>query len=890
MTRNEQRQIATTCPYCGVGCGVRVTQEKPCDSPQAEWQTLRVNGLTDHPANFGKLCVKGSALHETIDHDGRLLQPIINGQESNWSTALDHVADKIRQVIDEHGPEAVAFYGSGQLLTEDYYVANKLMKGFIGSANMDTNSRLCMASAVVAHKRAFGSDTVPGCYEDIDLADLIILQGSNAAWTHPIVYQRIVRAKQARPELKVVVIDPRKTATCDIADLHLAIQPGTDGYLFNGLLSWLAQNNQLNTRYIQQYTEHFDEALQQAHQDAGDIDQLCYLVGVNRQQMLTFFQWFASTDKTVTLFCQGINQHQHGSDHGNAIINAHLATGRIGRPGSTPFSLTGQPNAMGGREVGGLANQLAAHIEFSQHELVQAFWQSPTIAQSPGLKAIDLFDAMAEGRIKLIWIMATNPVVSLPHSARVREALSRCETVIVSDCMAATDTTAFADVLLPSTTWGEKDGTVTNSERRISRQRSFLTAPGEAKADWWIICQVAQRMGFQEAFAYQQASDIFREHAQLSAYHNNGQRDFDLSGLCHLSEREYHELKPIQWPVNDRYPHGCARLFTEGQFYTASAKAQFVTVSAAATTSQSHGRFILNTGRVRDQWHTMTRTAKSPRLANHRAQPQLMIHPNDAAALTIDHGQLVRVHNAFGEVVVRAELSDDCATGQLFLPMHWNRQFANRANVGHLIPSDRDPHSGQPQFKYCRVDVEALTSTWQGLIFSRQPLPHLHSQYWSHTRTASGWRYELSHHADSQDWIRSFRHTIGQGHWLTLSADQQQHGVYLDQQRIECAYYVGDLSHLDRNWIQSQCDEQQLTLDNNTLQALLAGKPAQAQAQLGNIICSCAHIGDVAIKKSIRAGAQCVTALGQQLGCGTHCGSCIPELRTLLDTTLETST
>lgn len=888
MSTTEQRHIATTCPYCGVGCGVQVTQEKPCQSAQNDWQTVRVSGLVNHPANGGKLCVKGSALHETLDHDGRLLHPMIDGQRRPWSDALDRVAQTIHRVIQEHGPDAVAFYGSGQLLTEDYYVANKLMKGFIGSANMDTNSRLCMASAVVAHKRAFGSDTVPGCYEDIDVADLIILQGSNAAWTHPIVYQRIVRAKQARPELKIVVIDPRRTATCDIADLHLAIQPGTDGYLFNGLLAWLAQSGHLDQQYIAQYTEQFDTALQHAQRDYHNSVQLSEQLGIAQHELDTFFQWFANTHKTVTLFCQGINQHQQGSDHGNAIINAHLATGRIGRPGSTPFSLTGQPNAMGGREVGGLANQLAAHFEFAQHEQVQAFWQSPTIAKQPGLKAIDLFDAMAEGRIKLIWIMATNPVVSMPNSARIRAALRRCETVIVSDCMAITDTTEFADILLPSATWGEKNGTVTNSERRISRQRPFLTPPGEAKPDWWIISQVAQRMGFEHAFAYQHPSEIFREHAQLSAYHNDGQRDFDLSGLCHLSESEYETLKPIQWPVNNVHPQGCSRLFGDGHFFTTSQKAQFVAVAAAPTTSQTNGRFILNSGRVRDQWHTMTRTAKSPRLANHRPLPLLTINPSDAEELNIEHGQLVRVFNALGDVVVRAELNDSSALGQVFLPMHWNRQFASRANIGHLIPADRDPHSGQPQFKYCRVDVEALTSQWQGLLFTRQPLTSLQSQYWSVTRTASGWLYELSHHEKSKPWAETLRQHVHHGHWLTLKGDQQQHGVCLHQQRIECAYFIGDISQLDRNWLQAQFAEEPITTNANTLQALLAGKPSQAQGRTGNIICSCAHIGDVTIEHTIRTGAHCVTTLGQQLGCGTHCGSCIPELRALLENTLET--
>ncbi|WP_301387354.1 molybdopterin-dependent oxidoreductase, partial [Thalassolituus sp. UBA2590] len=566
---HEKLQVQTTCPYCGVGCGVDISGTQEDIAPVA--------GMKSHPANFGRLCVKGSALHDTLGHADRLLHPTMNGQTTDWDTALNLVADKIRQVISTHGPEAVAFYGSGQLLTEDYYVANKLMKGFIGSANMDTNSRLCMASAVASYKRSIGSDTVPGCYEDLEQADLLVITGSNAAWAHPILFQRMAAAKKARPDMKVVVIDPRKTATCDIADLHLPIKPGSDTTLFNALLTYLHQQNALDTHFIEQCSENISAALDAASQAAADFSSLADITDVSQQDLETFFAWFRDMPKTVTFYSQGVNQSVDGTDKANSIINLPLATGRIGKPGACPFSITGQPNAMGGREVGGLANQLAAHMDFSpaDRDRVRRFWQSPRIAEKPGLKAVDLFNEVKSGKIKFLWVMSTNPLVSMPDADDVKEAMKHCELVVVSDCMANTDTTAAAHVLLPAASWGEKNGTVTNSERRISRQRGFLPPPGEARPDWWIITQVARRLGFGKEFPYEHPADIFDEHARLSMFENKGTRDFDLSGLTNMSREQYDALAPVQWPVNDKYPSGRARFYDDGYFYTESGKAKF---------------------------------------------------------------------------------------------------------------------------------------------------------------------------------------------------------------------------------------------------------------------------------------------------------------------------
>ena len=549
--------VKTSCPYCGVGCGVIADRDAS--------GAVTVRGDPLHPANFGRLCGKGSALAETIGLEGRLLAPVVNGQEASWDAALDHVAEGFGRIVREHGPDSVAFYVSGQILTEDYYVINKLAKGFIGTANIDTNSRLCMASSVAGHKRAFGSDTVPGCYEDLETADLLVLVGSNAAWCHPILYQRMVAAKANNPACRIVVIDPRRTATCDGADLHLPLRSGSDSVLFNGLLAHLASRDAIDSAFVDGSTTGAEAALRQvAGQTVAQTAEIC---GLAEGAVALFFDWFAKTERVVTLYSQGVNQSSSGVDKVNAIINCHLLTGRIGRPGMGPFSLTGQPNAMGGREVGGLANQLAAHMEIEnpQHrDIVQRFWQSPIIADKQGLKAVDMFDAIADRRIKAVWIMSTNPLVSLPDADRVRRALDACELVVVSDCMRHTDTTRHAHVLLPALTWGEKDGTVTNSERRISRQRRFLPAPGAARADWQTVCDVAQRMGF-SGFDYPNAAAIFREHARLSSFENEGTRDFDLSALNTLDDRAYDALTPIQWPVTREYPTGTPRMFETGK-------------------------------------------------------------------------------------------------------------------------------------------------------------------------------------------------------------------------------------------------------------------------------------------------------------------------------------
>ena len=857
----------TTCPYCGVGCGVVANTDA---------QVTTISGDKSHPANFGRLCSKGAALASTLSLDGRLLFPEINGESCSWDTALNKISTEFESIINQYGSEAIAFYVSGQLLTEDYYVANKLMKGFIGTANIDTNSRLCMSSSVAGYKRAFGSDTVPGNYEDLELADLLVLVGTNLAWCHPILFQRIAAAKKKRPELQIVVIDPRYTATCQIADLHIPITPGRDGYLFNGLLNFLRTNDYLDYEFLENATEGFASALQAARLGVNDFDAL----------ELQFFELFAKTEKVVTIYSQGVNQSTSGTDKVNSIINCHLATGRIGKPGMGPFSVTGQPNAMGGREVGGLANQLASHMDFDpQHRaLVQEFWQSPYIAEKAGLKLVELFEAINQGKIKALWIMGTNPLVSMPNSKAVKQALEKCNLVIVSDCIRNTDTTEMADILLPAQAWGEKDGTVTNSERRISRQRAFLNPPGEAKADWWIITQVAQAMGFAKQFNYQSAADIFREYAALSGYKNNGTRDFDISGLA-VSNEEYQRLKPIQWPVVSL--RGTARMFADRKFYTASGKAKLIAINPRLPVNLPDIKYplILNTGRIRDQWHTMTRTGKSARLLRHIDQPYAEIHPEDAQAEDITDGSLVEVKSHLGKLLVRAKLSDKQKIGNIFIPMHWNRQNSSAALVDSLIMSNVDPISGQPEFKHTPVRIRAYRPVWQGFILSKNELslPTETLDYWIKISSDNNcWRYELASNTIPENWTDWVHKHLGTEHqWLEYkdTATGNYRCASIVEQRLNiCLFISKDENLAKRSDLIAMFARNKLSTTDRL--SLLIG---QTEQQQDHIICSCFNVGTKELIKTIKEqDLSSVEEITEILRAGSNCGSCIPELKGLL--------
>ncbi|MDP2901909.1 MAG: molybdopterin-dependent oxidoreductase [Methylovulum sp.] len=877
------KTILTTCPYCGVGCGITAT---------ADGQTRHVNIAGDkaHPANFGRLCSKGAALAETLELNGRLLQPHILGQQTSWDQALDWVADAFLGVIRQYGPDAVAIYGSGQLLTEDYYVANKLMKGFIGSGNMDTNSRLCMSSSVAGHKRAFGSDTVPGCYADFELADMIVLIGSNTAWCHPVSFQRIRAAKEARPELKIVVIDPRRTATCDISDLHLPLAAGSDTALFNGLLAFLATQHALNQDYIEQHTEGFTETLAAAH--CSSIGQIAALCQLNLTDVLRFYQWFASTENVMSLYSQGVNQSTSGTDKVNAIINCHLATGRIGKPGMGSFSLTGQPNAMGGREVGGLSHQLAAHIDFSNEEdvdRVARFWGSGHIAKTAGLAAVDLFDAIYDGKVKAVWIMGTNPVVSLPNADKVKQALQRCDFVVVSDCIADTDTTALAQVLLPAQGWSEKDGTVTNSERCISRQRRLLKPAGNAKPDWWIITQVAQRMGFGRAFSYQHPVDIFREHAALSGFENKGSRDFDISAFADISAANYDQLLPVQWPVNNAYPQGRARFFEDGKFFTPSGKAQFIAITARPPANAPDAEYplILNTGRLRDQWHTMTRTAIAAKLNQHKPEPFVEVHPLDAGHYDVAQNGLAVITSRWGSMLARVQVTDSQKPGNLFVPMHWTGQYASRGRMGALVNPEVDPISKQPESKHTPVRVRAYQPAWYGFMLSRRELKIALPEYWVKIKGEQFYRYELAGEnvpEEWQDWARTRLAVDTQTQWQEYQ--DKSMGNYRCTQllgnRLESVVFIAGQKHLpERSWLTGLFAKDEL--DAQERRALLTGMPPLGVADVGAIVCACFNVGEKTIRNAIvEKGLKTHQDVGQCLKAGTNCGSCVPEIKALL--------
>lgn len=903
----------TTCAYCGVGCGIEAEVEINSvtaaeDHGDEATRALKVKGLSTHPANSGRLCSKGSALDKTLSLTGRLLEPKIHNKAVTWDQALDKVAQGFNRIIKIHGPDAVAFYVSGQLLTEDYYVANKLMKGFIGSANIDTNSRLCMSSSVVGHKRAFGTDTVPGCYEDFEQADLITLVGSNTAWCHPVLFQRIKTYKENNPHVKVVVIDPRRTQTCDIADLHLPLNLGTDTWLFNGLLNRLKQRKKINQEYVEKHCDGLEKAIAAAEKSSENLSRV---LGINESDLEQFYQWFCDTEKSVTLYSQGVNQSSSGTDKVNSILNCHLATGRIGQPGMGPFSMTGQPNAMGGREVGGLANTLAAHMDFNDDniERVKTFWQAPNMAKETGLMAVDMFDAINDGKIKAVWVMATNPVVSLPNADKVKAALKKCELVVISDCIDQTDTGDLAHVKLPATGWSEKDGTVTNSERRISRQRSLFPPAGNALHDWQIICDVAKRMGFSEGFNYQTQADIFREHAALSGYENHQQtkqtlRDFDISGLATISNAEYEDLEPIQWPVNAEYPQGRARFFKDGEFFTANRKAKLLAITPKLPTHLPSNDYPLrlNTGRIRDQWHTMTRTALAPQLNQHISQPFVEMNVADAQARGLKQGQLVKVYSKWGQMMAPLTINSDSKVGDIFVPMHWTAQLSRTGRINPVVNPALDEYSKQPESKHTPVQVTAFKSAWLGFVLSRGDISWPESDYLVSVSGNQHTRFELAgaEHLENpielmSAWLSCESKTASEQQGLEiLSFEDAAAGLFrlalINQQgRLEAVAMMTnkpavelDMPHHylpERTWLASLFAKE--SLDLRAQRVLLSGC-APAGEDIGRIVCACFSIGEKTIAAAVKGGCQSVSAVGEQLKAGTNCGSCIPEIKDII--------
>ena len=874
----------TTCPYCGVGCGLTAAADGT------------IAGDPEHPANRGRMCSKAAALAETFGLDGRLLYPKIDSRRVTWNDALDLIAGAFARTIAEHGPDAVALYVSGQFLTEDYYVANKLMKGFIGTANIDTNSRLCMASSVAGQIRAFGEDVVPSCYDDIDEADLVVLVGSNAAWCHPVLYQRLAAVKETRGT-RVVVIDPRRTATCDIADLHLAIRTGSDVAVFAGLLLHLAETAACDGDFVAQHTSGFAGALDAARSSAPTIGDAARLADVPLADLVRFYDWFAATERAVTLYSQGVNQSSAGTDKVNAILNCHLATGRIGRPGMGPFSLTGQPNAMGGREVGGLANQLAAHMRFDDPadvDRVRRFWNAPQLARQPGLKAVELFEALLDGRVKGLWIMGTNPAVSMPRAARVRDALAACPFVAVSDCW-PTDTTAIADVVLPALGWGEKDGTVTNSERCISRQRRFREPPGEACADWWMLAEVARRMGWGDGFAYRAPADIFREHAALSAFENDGnsRRVFDIGALQDISDAEYDAQLPVRWPM----PRGLAvaqdRLFANGRFPTPDGKARFVAARyRPPTATPDNARpLLLNTGRLRDQWHTMTRTGRVPRLLAHQREPLLDMHPVDGARFGLIDGDFARIASEHGETVLPVRLTPHQRQGEVFAPMHWTDRFTSAGPVGRLVGAATDPVSGQPELKATPVRIEPVTPLWRGLVFSHAERLPVGPYYWARVPLSRGQAFDLAGWTalpsgrGTESWIARLL-DAPEDPELVIYADPAEglfrYASIVDGRLDACLFIARVTAGLPSRDTLAGLLGSEIAPDLRM--RLLSGQRVGADTgDEGRTICACFGVGLRSLHRAIadRKLAN-ITDIGTALRAGTNCGTCIPELKAVL--------
>jgi assimilatory nitrate reductase catalytic subunit len=871
--------IKTTCPYCGVGCGVDIQPDRAGGAIVA--------GDITHPANFGKLCVKGSALGDTLGLEGRLLHPMIHGQRATWHQATKFVSEGLQRIIREHGPDSVAFYLSGQLLTEDYYIANKFAKGWLGTPHVDTNSRLCMASSVAGHRRAFGSDTVPQTYEDLDTADLIILVGSNAAWCHPVLYQRM-QANREKRGAKIINIDPRRTATSEGADLNLPIKSGMDSVLFSWLLVQLAEREGINKAYVNAYTSGLAQALASASQIAPDLTTTAARTGLSTETISTFVNWFIANDKVVTCYSQGVNQSAQGSDKVNAILNCHLATGRMGRPGSGPLSLTGQPNAMGGREVGGLANMLAAHMGYSPLEIdrVRRFWGAPNMALNEGRKAIQMFEAIERGEIKALWVMHTNPAVTMPRADAMRQAMKKLDLFVVSEAMINTDTTlSGAHVLLPAAAWGEKDGTVTNSERRISRQRSFLPPPGEAKPDWEHIALVARQMGFDDGFNYKTPAKIFREHAALSAFENHGSRDFDIGATADSSDTDYDALQPFQWPWR-KGGNPQARFFEVGQFYTPDKRARLLPLQdpALAAPVSANFPYLLNTGRVRDHWHTMTRTGKAVRLARHIAEPMLSMTPDDAKELSISEHDFVRVDSSYGAATLRVQLDEGLPQGSVFAPFHWNDATSGLARIDAVSQAHSDPVSGQPELKATPVRITPLKMMSEGFLLCRQRITM--PDWLQHVRmTIPGGEAVLFASTRFPQAIHALLvNHLGEATGRTEIIDPDHDDfrtVAFGEEHLVSALFVQrrrDAGALD--WLIECFGKSALSAYERM--TLLAGMPPAGGADRGPLVCSCFAVRRSEIVAAVQAGAVSVEAIGEALKAGTNCGSCRPELKKVI--------
>ena len=884
--------VKSTCCYCGTGCGVEIDVD--------HGQVLAVRGDPEHPANFGRLCTKGLTLAHTLHADSRLAEPRLRpgrigpGQAVSWDVALDTVSERLAAIIAEHGPESVAFYLSGQMLTEDYYVYNKLARGLIGTPHVDTNSRLCMSSAVTGYKLALGADAPPCSYEDFDHADCVLIAGSNMAYAHPVLFRRLEAARAANPKMKLIVVDPRRTDTAASADLHLAIQPGTDVALFNGMLHALIWDDRLDRDFISAHTEGFAE-LRHAVREytpkmAADI------CGISEEALLTAARWFGEAGAALSLWCMGLNQSAHGSDKNLALINLHLATGQIGRPGAGPFSLTGQPNAMGGREVGGLATALSGHRDPAnpQHRAeVAAIWGVDALPATPGKTAIPMFDAIAAGQIKALWIVCTNPAHSMPDANKVREALAACELVIVQDAYADTDSVAYADVLLPAAGWAEKDGTVTNSERRISRVRRAVAAPGSARADWDIGIDAARRLAARlgrgaHLFPYAGPDEVFAEHCLTTVG-----RDLDIGGLSYaVLEAE----GPQQWPRPAGASQGAARLYTDHHFATDNGRARFHVARHHGVASPISARypFHLLTGRLRDQWHGMSRSGRVPALFAHTQEAVLSMNPGDMVRRGLADGELVRVSNSHGDWVLPVSSNDAMLSGQLFVPMHWSSAFVGSAGSNALTAAKIDRKSFQPELKHVAVRVDKIDLAWQCAAVSAcgDPVRALTAlrPLLAECRFASATlldgerpavRVRFAHEAlPAADFLARLDAALGlDSEGLAQVFADPRRGI--DKRAIwqdgclRAVRLAGECCAL--GWLGERIVSGG---EMGELRAMVFAPQANPPGltRRARMVCHCAKVDEAAIYQALASGAS-PDSLRDTLGCGSGCGSCMPEVR-----------
>ncbi len=930
MTDTAIRETRSTCPYCGVGCGVIVAS--------SGGQITGVRGDPDHPANFGRLCTKGSTLHLTaaaaVTRQTRLLQPMRRferggqAQPQSWDEALDFAATQLQQIIASDGPDAVGFYISGQLLTEDYYVFNKLAKGLIGTNNIDSNSRLCMSSAVAGYKQTLGADAPPCSYDDVDSARCIFIVGANPAFAHPVLFRRIEAAKKANPELKIIVADPRRTDSCELADLFLQIQPGTDVLLFHGMLHIMLWEGWTQSDFIRHHTTGFD-TLKAAVRDATP-DLVAQTCGISRQDLVAAARLFATSTATLSLYCQGLNQSSSGTAKNAALINLHLATAQIGKPGAGPFSLTGQPNAMGGREVGGMANLMSGHRDMANagHRTeVANLWGVPAVPEQPGTTAIEMFQAAADGKIKALWICCTNPAQSLPDQALVRRALERAELVIVQEAFGYTATCDYADLLLPAASWGEKEGTVTNSERRISRVRAAITPPGQARSDWAIAVDLARRLqrllptrtDLPDLFPYLTTESIWNEHRESTRG-----RDLDITGLSYpLLEKN----GPQQWPMPEGAAQGRPRLYEDGIFPTPDGRARFVDTPFKPVAEPRDARypFALNTGRLRDQWHGMSRTGTLGRLFGHVPEPTLQMHPQDLARRLIADGDLVHVTSRRGSILVPVQASTEQAMGQVFLAMHWGQEYlGGQSSIGvpltgvnALTISASCPVSRQPELKHAAVKILKAELPWSMLalawlsqdqaLTAQQNLRALMPSFAFAICVPFASPSTLQGNAGARDGLL-FRCATAEApsdavlaqieHILQLSGPDvlryadarkgQRRAMRLTRDgastRLDAFLLAGDIRA--QAWIRTLLQDQ-LDASAYGRQLLLPGiKAPIGLAPQSRAVCSCFNVTRSRIASHL---AQCdgpaaprLASLQQALHCGTNCGSCLPELKRMV--------